>query len=95
MIIGSRQVDRLLRLTILGGGITPISLGSKINPRIKKEFLIKLKINTLLDSLHKLRINFAQSTTQVPQPQLSLEDTFKAFRQTTTQAIVKVEGQIG
>jgi len=42
--------------TIQDGGTIPISLGSKINHKIKEEPRLKLIINILLDSLHKLRI---------------------------------------
>jgi len=103
MIIGNQQVDLLLRLTIQDGATIPISLGSKINHKIKEEPRIKLIINILQDSFHRLRISSGhltkpkppafQSTTQVPQPepQSSFEDTVKAFIQASSQNIQKLK----
>jgi hypothetical protein len=58
MIIGNQQVDLLLRLTIQDGETIPTSPGRKI----KEEHQLKLIINILLDSLHRLKINFGHLT---------------------------------
>jgi hypothetical protein len=55
-------VDLLLRLTIQDGGTITTSLGSKINHKIKEEHQLKLIINILLDSLHRLKISFGHLT---------------------------------
>jgi hypothetical protein len=92
----SRPVGQILRHIILGGGITLISLGSRINPPpikgehhiIPQDFLLtKIKDAQLLPASS----SSCQAPTQAPASSTqSLEETMREFKKMTGQSISDV-----